>query len=44
MRGQSPMTNDYWIAAIALTNALVLVTEDPDFDRVPGLRKENWLE
>ena len=20
------------------------VTNDPDFDRVPGLRKENWLE
>jgi tRNA(fMet)-specific endonuclease VapC len=35
--------NDYWIAAIALTHNLVLITNDPDFDRVPDLRKENWL-
>jgi tRNA(fMet)-specific endonuclease VapC len=35
--------NDYWIAAIALTHNLVLITNDPDFDRVPGLQKENWL-
>ena len=35
--------NDYWIAAIALTHNLVLVTNDPDFDRVPGMQKENWL-
>ncbi len=42
--GQHIGQNDYWIAAIALTNDLVLVTEDPDFNRVPGLEKENWLE
>jgi tRNA(fMet)-specific endonuclease VapC len=35
--------NDYWIAAVALTHNLVLITNDPDFDRVPGLQKENWL-
>ena len=35
--------NDYWIAAIALTYGLVLITNDPDFERVPGLQKENWL-
>jgi tRNA(fMet)-specific endonuclease VapC len=35
--------NDYWIAAIALTHNLVLITNDPDFDRVPELPKENWL-
>jgi predicted nucleic acid-binding protein len=35
--------NDYWIAAIALTHHLVLITNDPDFDRVPDLQKENWL-
>ena len=35
--------NDYWIAAIALTHDLVLITNDPDFERVPGLQKENWL-
>ena len=32
-----------WITAIALTHDLVLITNDPDFDRVPGLQKENWL-
>ena len=35
--------NDYWFAAITLTHNLVLVTNDPDFDRVPGMQKENWL-
>ena len=35
--------NDYWIAAITLTHNLVLITNDPDFDRVHGLPKENWL-
>ncbi len=29
--------------AIALTHDLVLITNDPAFERVPGLRKENWL-
>jgi predicted nucleic acid-binding protein len=42
--GQHIGQNDYWIAAIALTYEMVLVTNDPDFDRVPGLRKENWLK
>lgn len=42
--GQHIGQNDYWIAAIALTHDLALITNDPDFDRVPGLRKENWLE
>jgi predicted nucleic acid-binding protein len=41
--GQHIGQNDYWIAAIAVTYALVLITNDPDFDRVPGLQKENWL-
>jgi predicted nucleic acid-binding protein len=41
--GQHIGQNDYWIAAIAVTHDLVLITNDPDFDRVPGLRKENWL-
>lgn len=35
--------NDYWIAAIAVTHNLVLITNDPDFDRVPDLQKANWL-
>lgn len=41
--GQHVGQNDYWIAALALTHDLVLITNDPDFDRIPGLRKENWL-
>lgn len=41
--GQHIGQNDYWIAAIALTHDLVLISNDPDFDRVPELRKENWL-
>ena len=35
--------NDYWIAAVALTHNLVLITNDPDFDRVTELQQENWL-
>lgn len=35
--------NDYWISAIALTHDRVLISSDPDFDRVPELQKENWL-
>ena len=36
---------DLRIAAIALTNNLTLITGDvKHFERVPGLRVENWLE
>ncbi|GFP25257.1 tRNA(fMet)-specific endonuclease VapC [Candidatus Hakubella thermalkaliphila] len=42
--GQHIGQNDYWIAAVALTYEMVLITNDLDFDRVPRLRKENWLE
>jgi predicted nucleic acid-binding protein len=41
--GQHIGQNDYWIAAIALTHDLVLISNDPDFDRVPSLLTENWL-
>jgi predicted nucleic acid-binding protein len=41
--GQHIGQNDYWIAAIALTHNLVLITNAPDFDRIEGLSKENWL-
>lgn len=41
--GQHIGQNDYWIAAIALVHDLVVITNDPDFDRIPELRKENWL-
>lgn len=36
--------NDTWIAAEALHHKLVLVTNNTrEFDRVPGLRLENWI-
>jgi len=41
--GQHIGQNDYWIASTAMSHDLVLVSSDPDFDRVDGLRKENWL-
>ena len=36
--------NDLWIAAHALSQDLTLVTHNTrEFDRVPGLRVENWM-
>jgi tRNA(fMet)-specific endonuclease VapC len=36
--------NDLWIASHALANKLVLVTNNvAEFERVPGLRVENWV-
>lgn len=36
--------NDLWIASHALANKLVLVTNNvAEFQRVPGLRVENWV-
>jgi len=36
--------NDTWIAAEALHHKLVLVTNNTrEFERVPGLRVENWI-
>ena len=38
-------TRDLKIAAIALTSkALLLTANRLDFEKVPGLRFENWLE
>ncbi|MGH8557098.1 MAG: PIN domain-containing protein [Methylococcales bacterium] len=37
-------TNDLWIAAHALTEDLVLVTNNlREFERIPGLKAENWV-
>lgn len=41
--GQPIGVNDMWIGATALAHNLTLVTSDPDFDRIPGLLRENWL-
>ena len=36
--------NDLWIAAAALERGAVLVTSDTDFQRVSGLRTEDWTQ
>jgi tRNA(fMet)-specific endonuclease VapC len=35
--------NDLYIAAIALSRNLILVTHDKGFDRIPNLQLEDWL-
>ena len=36
--------SDLWIASHALANKLILVTNNvSEFERVPGLRVENWV-
>jgi predicted nucleic acid-binding protein len=40
--GMSLDENDLWIAATALSLGAVLVTMDSDFQRVGGLRVEDW--
>ena len=43
-RGTSIGANDLWIAAQALHNGSVLVTDNVrEFGRVPDLTIENWL-
>jgi predicted nucleic acid-binding protein len=42
-RKRLPMDeNDLWIAATAFALAATLVTRDRDFDKVDGLRVEDW--
>ena len=42
-KGQPIGMNDFWIAAQALTHKLTLVTRNTrEFERVPGLKLENW--
>jgi len=42
--GKSIGNNDLWIAAHALANKLILVTNNvAEFECVPGLRVENWV-
>ena len=36
--------NDLWIAAAALSLGATLVTTDSDFERVSGLRLEDWTQ
>jgi tRNA(fMet)-specific endonuclease VapC len=41
-RGEVIGPNDLLIAAIALTHGLILVTNNREFNRVPGLNSEDW--
>lgn len=44
-RGRPIGANDLWLAAHALALNRILVTANrQEFERVPGLRVENWLE
>lgn len=42
-QGATIGANDLHIAAHARSLGLILVTNDGDFNRVPGLRVENWV-
>ncbi|MGB7947357.1 MAG: type II toxin-antitoxin system VapC family toxin [Candidatus Binatia bacterium] len=43
-RGSRLDENDLWIAATALSLGAILVTTDSDFQRVRGLKLEDWFE
>jgi len=43
-RGELLPDADIFIAAIARAHGLILVTNDSHFDRIEGLRIENWLK
>lgn len=42
-KGELIKDADILIASIANTGNFTLVSDDSDFDRIPGLRVENWL-
>ena len=43
-RGNRLDENDLWIAATSLSLGAILVTADSDFQRVRGLKLEDWVE
>lgn len=43
-KGKLVPDNDLWIASLALERKAVLVSNDSDFNRIEGLKIENWLE
>jgi tRNA(fMet)-specific endonuclease VapC len=44
-RGEMIGGNDLWIAAHAKASGLIVVTNnDDEFDRVPGLKVQNWVK
>ena len=40
--GRPIPANDAWIAALCLQHRLPILTQDEDFDAVPGVRRETW--
>ncbi len=42
LKGRPIPENDIWIAAVALQHGLPLATRDEHFNKVDGLRTENW--
>jgi tRNA(fMet)-specific endonuclease VapC len=43
-RGWQLETIDALIAVTALRNGLILLTTDRDFEGIPGLSRENWID
>lgn len=42
-RGTRLDENNLWIAVTSVSLGAILVTTDSDFQRVSGLKRENWL-
>jgi tRNA(fMet)-specific endonuclease VapC len=42
MRGRPIPENDLWIAALARQHSLEIVSRDPHFDHVEGVRRIGW--
>ena len=42
LRGRPIPENDLWIAALARQNSLEIVSQDPHFDHVEGIRRISW--
>ena len=42
LRGRPIPENDLWIAALARQHSLEIVSRDPHFDQVEGIRRISW--
>ena len=42
LRGRPIPENDLWIAALARQHSLEIVSRDPHFDHVEGIRRVSW--
>ncbi len=42
LRGRPIPMNDVWIAALARQHSLEIVSQDPHFDHVEGIRRISW--